>query len=362
MFYRAADSEPGTALIGSARLWARQARVFLLLSLLTAAAASTAQPLPDSASPTDREIEAASVRALDWIEGHPATPDDGGLPDMIDEGVSLRVFQDLAPTVAEAGRFGALFRARMARLNTLPAFERWVKRPHKALIDHYHLVLAAYLTERAGQTSPLAPLIVQQAQGALAAATPEPPTVRLTTALFLSRVAKPPAIDLQGLLANSLIEQVVNHPQLITLPAADATAQQRRAATWLLYALVHEVIALTDFGRLAASPWLAARRDAVTAVLLEAVPWASAQQNRDLAAELLVTLYFLRQPLNPELQAALEELLANQQPDGSWGASATTGRQNKLRHTVLTCTAALMAWRAWRADRLPRDTGRGSSQ
>ena len=46
------------------------------------------------------------------------------------------------------------------------------------------------------------------------------------------------------------------------------------------------------------------------------------------------------------------------QPDGSWGASATTSRPNKVRHTVLTATAALMAWRAWGERRPAHDTAR----
>jgi hypothetical protein len=338
--------------------WGRQARWFTLVSLLTAAATCAAHPVADAADRPEHEIQPASARALDWIERHPATPDDGGLPDMIDEGVSLRVFQHLATTAAESGRFARLFRARMARLGALIELQRWVEQPHKALIDHYHLVLAAYLMEGAGLNSPLVPMIRQQAQRALAAATFEPPTVRLTTALFLSRLAGAPAVDMQDLLASSMIEQLGHNRHFIALPGAEATAQQRRKATWLLYALVHEVVALTDFGRILPSPWLAARRDAVAEVLLEAVPWAGAQHNWDLAAELVVTLYFLDQPLTAELQAVLDDLVAHQQPDGSWGASASTSRRNKLRHTVLTSAAVLLARRAWCEDRLTQDAAR----
>ena len=199
---------------------------------------------------------------------------------------------------------------------------------------------------------------MQQAQRALGAAAFEPPTVRLTTAVFLARLAGGTTADIQFLLAESLIGQLDRSRQIIVLPGADATAEQQRNTTWLLYALIHEVVALTDFGRLAPSPWLDERRDTIVAILLAALPWASAQRNWDLAAELMVTLYFLGQPLDAAIQGALDELAANQQPDGSWGASATTSRPNKIRHTVLTAAAALMAWRAWSEKHPAQDRAR----
>lgn len=328
------------------RQLAGRAPHYWLLSLLTIATAGAGHPAAGAARVSAQDIRAASVRALDWIEHHRATPDDGGLADMIDEAVSLRVFRDLAPTVAESGRFARLLDAQLARLNTLSEFQRWAQRPHKPLIEHYHLVLAAYLMESAGLRTPLAPIIMRQAQQALGAATFEPPTVLLTTAVFLSQLAGGPTVDVESMLANSLIGQLGRNRRLIALPGANATAQQQRNVTWLLYALVHEVVALTDFGRLAPSSWFDERRDAVAEILLAALPWASAQHNWDLTAELVVTLYFLGQPPDAGVQAAVEDLVANQQPDGSWGASATTSRPNKVRHTVLTATAALMAWRA----------------
>ena len=70
-------------------------------------------------------------------------------------------------------------------------------------------------------------------------------------------------------------------------------------------------------------------------------------RNYDLLAELVVTLYLLREPLKPQVRAALDTLLANQKPDGSWGTSTATTRHNKVRNTVLTATAALLAYRLW---------------
>jgi hypothetical protein len=114
---------------------------------------------------------------------------------------------------------------------------------------------------------------------------------------------------------------------------------------------VHEVVALTDFGSRAPSPWLAERQDAVAGVLLNGVVWAIAADNLDLVAELVVTLYFLGEPLHAQVREALNTLLARQAPDGSWGASNTSARPNPVRHTVLTSSAALLAWQDWRTRR-----------
>jgi hypothetical protein len=74
------------------------------------------------------------------------------------------------------------------------------------------------------------------------------------------------------------------------------------------------------------------------------VRWARAERNLDLACELVMTARFLGAPLHAELHGLKDELIASQQPDGDWGASPTTPRQNKVRHTVLTATATLWAY------------------
>jgi hypothetical protein len=338
------------------RCLARWARLLSTLLLIAAAAAPAAEPGRDREHHGAADPAAAGSRALQWIENHPATPEDGGLPDMIDEGLAFRAFQRLAATPADRERFAGLFRSRMVAIDGLPEFQRWVARPHKALIEHYHLVLAAHLMRVAGHQSPSIPRIRQQAQQALAGPARDNPTVRLTTAVFLSRLGGSGDTQVDRLLELSLIEQLARNPGSMALPSGQATEQERRSATWLLYALVHEVVALTDFGQLPPSPWLRARTEAVSRFIRDAVPWAAAENNMDLVAELVVTLRFLDQPLSPELERALDRLLSEQRPDGSWGPSATTTRPNRVRHTVLTGAAALLAYRAWREQEQARET------
>ncbi len=315
---------------------------------VTATMSSAAAPDLGNGDPLDNAIRAAIARALAWIENNRATPEEGGLTDMIDEGVAFRFFRDHAHSSSQRDRFAHLLRNQMASLYALAEFQDWVGRPDKSLIEHYHLVLAAHLAAVSGLKHPLSDTIRTQAQSALAAPGLGEPTVRLTTALFLMRLAGGANLDTESLLAASMIERLSRDHRHIALPGPGAPPYLQHRAIWSLYALVHELVALTDFGQRPVSPWLASRRSAVVEVLLEAVTWASTQNNQDLTAELIVTLYFLGESLHPSLQAALDKLLADQEQDGSWGASTTTTRLNRVRHSVLTCSAALAAYLDWR--------------
>ena len=324
----------------------------LALALILAAPASARGSTLATAGPTETVTEtgiaAAIDRALAWIETHPATLQDGGLIDIVDESVAFLVMQNLSRSPRDRARFAAALRTRLTALEQLPAFEAWVYARHKTLIDHYHLVLTAHLMQLAHQRSAFQPMIVEQAQRALIATPHASPTVRLTIAAFLDYLREVPADYVDSLPANSLVAQVA-HARLPALPA-QASADARHMTTLLLSALVHEVIALTDFGRLSPPPWLAERRTALLPSLVDALRWARAERNLDLACELVMAARFLGQPLHTELRGLKDDLLASQQPDGTWGASPTTPRQNKLRHTVLTATATLWAYANRRED------------
>jgi Domain of unknown function (DUF6895) len=124
------------------------------------------------------------------------------------------------------------------------------------------------------------------------------------------------------------------------LPPEDVPVQVRSVAALELYALVYEIVALTDFGRQSAPPWLAQRREAVVHHPGEAVAWAAAAGNFDLTAELLMSARLLHEPLTGNYRDAVLAIMAGQQDDGSWG-SQTPRRGDEQRHAVLTATTAL---------------------
>jgi hypothetical protein len=195
---------------------------------------------------------------------------------------------------------------------------------------------------QAGNPSGLQPEIIARAQYALASSPFSDPTKRLTIALYLERLGAEPGISVDKALGNSRIERIARgRPP--ALPAAGAGPQQRLATTLHLYALVHEIIALTDFGRQPTPDWLKNRLAPLNRFLLKAIGWAGASGNVDLLSELLLTARFVDAPLDGILPDVLQQLLDGQRADGSWGEYETL-RPNKRRHAVFTATTALSSY------------------
>jgi hypothetical protein len=316
----------------------------LLLFLLAAVILqASGDPRQATMSPANADIDAAITRGTAWLERHPASVNDGGLPDILDEGVAYHVRRNLAGDAAERMRLDAQLRAHMRRLADLPEFAQWVYQGRKTLTDYYHLVLAAHLLQDEDDPADLKAEIMTRAAGVLRMVPHCDPTKRLTIAVFLHYLGAEPDIPLSLMLADSRIERIAQgrEPPLLS---PDAPQELRTAVALELYALVHEIVALTDFGRLRAPPWLAQRRDAVAAYLDTAVAWAVATGNFDLAAELLICARLLHEPLTGNYHDAVVAIIAGQQDDGSWGIQATR-RENKQRHAVITATTALWVYR-----------------
>ena len=143
-------------------------QIFALLIVLVPAQPAGSDPSPANDPAIQAQLRAAVARGLDWIERHPATLQDGGLPDLLDEGLGYLMLSTLSGDEASRQRFAATFRERMASLAGMPAFAQWVGAGRKRLTDHYHLVLAAHLMRQAGNPSDMQPEIIARAKYALA--------------------------------------------------------------------------------------------------------------------------------------------------------------------------------------------------
>lgn len=289
------------------------------------------------------EIEATIDRGQTWIMENPASSEDGGFLDMIDEVLFYLTIERLTSDGQQDVRYGQAAEDSVARLATSREFDQWLEKPNKTLIEHYHLLLATHLLEIAGRPTPGRDAVVEQAQGALAESDFENPTIRLTVALLLQHLGATPRIRVEGLLETSLINYVA------ALGASPWPGQSLGVPpfqhTFGYYALVHEVAALTDFGRLPASAWLMDRRSQVNRILQEGARRAMMTDCVDLLAELLLCNHMLDLPLTGELRAGVEFLVENQRADGTWGEQKTL-RANRTRHAVQTATAALMAYKS----------------
>ena len=311
-----------------------------VLLLLSAGSASSGSE--ETVTALQPNIHTAVARGLRWIDQHPASLEDGGLPDLLDEGLGFLMLSTLSADPVSRDRFAAVFRERMQVLGEMPEFARWAMAGQKRLTDYYHLVLAAHLMQQAGNPTDLQPVIVARSQQVLAFSPYCDPTKCLTIALFLQRLGEDPGISIERALAASRIEAIARGTTP-SLPATSANPQQRLAASLHLYALVHEIIALTDFGRQPPPAWLERRLVPLNLFLIEAITWAGDIGNVDLLSELLLSARFIDAPLQEVLPDTLNLLLRNQHEDGSWGAYET-GRQNKRRHAVFTATTALWSY------------------
>jgi hypothetical protein len=299
-------------------------------------------PACPGAAPAVQEdaLGAAIARGVEWVMEHPATAADGGFPDLLDEALFFSVLARLAPDPDERARYRRAFEDRAARLAP-----RSPGPPQPALIAHYHRLLAAHLADLAGRPLPGRATLVADARRALARSPMAHPTFRLTVGLLLGRLGASPGVPPEELLEAGLVARLSG-------PGGGAAKGPAPPPHHPLtyYALVHEVAALTDFGRLPPPAWLRARRDALAAVFREGVRLARESGEVDLLAELLLGSHLLGVAPAGELRAGVESLVASQEPDGSWGPQRTP-RANPRRHAVQTAVAALMAWRgAWDAE------------
>jgi hypothetical protein len=258
------------------------------------------------------------------------------------------MMRDLAPTSHEHERYAQALRIRMQRVEAVPAFERRAQQSGKPLIAHYHLLLAAYLMHLSGEPSRFEERILKGAERALVDGPPAPPTVRLTVAVLIERLEGASPVPPEQLREQGLIGHI-GRGYRIALPAR-MTEPDRRRIGLQLYALVHEVLALTDFGRQRPLGWLAARTDALVSQIRRGIRWAQSTGNVDLAAELLVSADLLGARLDDAFGETAIWLARTQSADGSWGEQ-TTVRENRTRHATMTAAFALVVYRGTVASR-----------
>jgi hypothetical protein len=293
-------------------------------------------------SAEESEVDAAINRGLAWVIAHPATCQDGGLPDIVDEGLFYLTVKRLSSNKTFESLYEQAFEDCISRLEASPEFERRLKKQNKALIEHYYLLLATYLIETVRKPTASHDSIVAKAQRTLAINYSENPTFRLTVALLLQHLGATSQVSMDELLDASLINRVA---QRDVLPFS-GKLHNRSLFQYPLayYALVHEVAALTDFGRLPVSPWLVERRSHIGRILQDGSRQAMMSSHVDLLAEIILCNHMLGLPITGELRLGVDFLIASQRADGSWGEQVTH-RANSMRHAVLTATAALLAYK-----------------
>lgn len=290
----------------------------------------------------ENEIDTVIDRGLEWIMTHPATCQDGGFLDIVDEALFYRTLRRLSTTAVLEKRYQQASADCLSRLASSPEFEQRQKKQDKTLFQHYHLLLATHLIEVGRERSAGRDTVIAEAQRALMNSRFENPTFRLTIAQLLLHLGAEPSVNMKELMDASLISRITQPvgSRFATDPFGRPALQGRLE----YYALIHEVAALTDFGHLQASPWLLERRILIGRILQQGARRTMASGDADLLAELLLCNHMLDLPLNGDLRSGIAFLVTSQQADGSWGKQETR-RPNRSRHAVQTATAALLAYR-----------------
>lgn len=287
---------------------------------------------------TAAELDAAISLGMDWVAAHPATSDDGGFTDLVDEGLFHLTVRRTLGAAELSGELDSALRDWSSRLLAAPGWRQDAALPWAPqLILHYHRLLAAHLLDQVGRETPDKPELVGAAQRALGASGGHYPTFRLTVALLLQHLGADPVIAPESLLGSSAISRMLQE-------SPPAPSNWRHPLFY--YAVVHEVAALTDFGNLPPGEWLLQRRDAIGRQLIGGVHQAMATGQVDLLAELLLCLDMLGLANGELLRDGSHYLISRQQTDGSWGEQVQSSRENRVRHAVQTATAALIRYRS----------------
>jgi hypothetical protein len=294
-------------------------------------------------SADETAVDAAIDRGLAWIMAHPATCQDGGFLDIVDEGLFYLTIRRLGSGKMPDALHERAFEDCISRLEASPEFERRLKKQDKTLFEQYHLLLATYLIETVRKPAVSHDRVIAEARRTLANSGSENQTFRLTVALLIQHLGATPPVSMAELLDASLVNRVTQRDvsKLPGQPPHRSTFQRPLA----YYALVHEVAALTDFGRLPPSPWLIERRSRIGRILQDGALRAMVSAHVDLLAEMLLCNHMLDLAMTGELLAGVDFLVASQHADGSWGEQVTSPHTNRVRHAVQTATAALLAYK-----------------
>ena len=163
------------------------------------------------------EVRAAVERGLAWVAAHPAAGGDGGFPDLVDEALFHGTIERLSSDQGVDPERRRAFNESRTRLRSSPCLDRWLKRPDKTLIEHYHLLLAAHLMAAAGTPMAGRAGLIEEAQSTLAESRMENPTFRLTVAQLLHHLDVTPSVPLEELLEIGLINRLAR-PAASELP------------------------------------------------------------------------------------------------------------------------------------------------
>jgi hypothetical protein len=293
-----------------------------------------------SGSPSPAALAHAFAKALSWVQGHPAAEEEAA---SLEVGEEVYMFYVLHNTARDK-RLRAQYREQVsARQPAMRAAMAADEAGGRYLFDPWspisYTVMASMLGELGLQTTDYRRTI-DAMRLFHRSFWSEDPSVRLMLGLYLERL---------GLQSPFPVPRLIEQSRVYREPRARGVLRQLTAGPQdssggdiqeSLYDLTHEILGLTDFGRLPAPEFVCRQQDAYRRVLDAGMDWAVAHRRLDVLAELAVCAKLLGLGAGPTVGRAIDTLLASQRQDGSFGP-AMADRPNPYRHPVLTAATAL---------------------
>jgi hypothetical protein len=294
-----------------------------------------------SGSPSPAALAHAFAKALSWVQGHPAAEEEAA---SLEVGEEVYMFYILHNTARDK-RLRAQYREQVsARQPAMRAAMAADEASGRYLFDPWspisYTVMASMLGELGLRTTDYRRTI-DAMRLFHRNFWSEDPSVRLMLGLYLERL---------GLQSPSPVPRLIEQSRVYREPRTREVMRQLRGRSLevsgagdiqrALYNLTHEILGLTDFGRLPAPEFVCRQWEAYRQTLDAGMDWAIAHRRLDVLAELVVCSKLLGLGAGPTLGRAIGTLLESQQQDGSFGA-AMANRPNPYRHPALTGATAL---------------------
>ena len=302
---------------------------------------STCGPLVNADTVPAQQTDQAIARALDWIDRHPASFEDGGMLEMVEEMIAFHVLIQNEKNPARFARHRQRMTQSAAQVAAiLTANEQLLNTDPLRMLYPATYVISAYLLQHYDHNGHPARRILQRLLARHPDAHLKNPGYRYWNLAYLQRL---------GLVAGQPASNFIHASLTGSLIRDDGITQLSQAQIgehlphW--YAITHDILALLDF-RPHRGPLLPpAIHLRLNTVLNLAVGKAIQERQIDILAELLLCRELLGLERTQQTEEGISLLLSHQLADGSWGETKPN-RLNGVRHGVLTAVSALVVYQS----------------
>jgi hypothetical protein len=275
----------------------------------------------------------AIYKAYLWLDRHPANFEDDGPLVVFEE---ILTFYILMRNTEDASEKKDYFYEIQKRINLIALNKDFKVQPQ----EYTWLLTFTAIAEKLGiHTVDFRKIIEDQLMSI-----PFPYSQYITgtiwNTVYLERLGYNPSIDLESLMAKSVLKQELDRRTLLQFVSSSINQKYVYPMTVIAYCLTHEIFSLTDFGELPPPPIITNNRAFFSIFFDKTIQWAMATKQQDLLAELIMCVKMIDIKDVPSLRQGIEFILSSQQDNGTFGIT-NPSFPNVYRHGVLVSMMAL---------------------